>query len=233
MIPHTQTINPGVTVKAVCGDADDSVMSSFWSDLLVVEARPQGLGITDDVIIDRWWIYGGSKSQDQWLTAYATARKNGSSGSQFEVDALIAAQVDGDKIYFDFSAVDDPGPVAGRGGFEPDDARPLAVDGTALDPTDPSKVFDYWKFTEVKNLNPGPITAGDTSNTASQLQWLLRQDPGPSGRRGQLDLYVGENTTFTQPFLDLVETARTRSVTVNLFRENADAPNGFSRDLSF
>ena len=73
------------------------------------------------------------------------------------------------------------------------------------------------------SLNPGPITAGNSSNTASQLEWLLRQEPGPSGIRGELDLYVGENTTFTGPFLELVADARAEGVRVSLFREVSDS----------
>ena len=195
------------------------------------------LGIDNDTIIDRWRVYPGTLDADAWLDAYVRVRKSSFSGSAFERAALEAAGVNlqtARRPLFDFTSVGDPGQAASRGGFVPDNARALAADGTEFAPP---AAFDHWRFTEVKNLNSGPVTAGNSSNTASQLEWLLRQEPGPSGIRGELDLYVGENTTFTRPFLDLVRRARERGVEVRLFREqrpqNPSAPVSFEEDLSF
>ena len=178
------------------------------------------IGIPDDTVVDRWWIYGGSKSQDEWLAAYVQAHKNRTGGAVFEGDALVRAGIargSANKTYFDFSAVANSGPVASRPGFIPDHAQALAADGTDFLPP---KEFGQWKFVEAKDIN-GTLNAGDTSNVVSQIEWLRRQPQG-----GQFELYIGENTQLSGPLRESILSARAADdgfseVSVTVFRRDS------------
>ena len=160
------------------------------------------LAIANGTIVDHWRVYSGSLEQDAWLAAYVRIRKNSFSGTEFELAALAEAGVPvgaARRPSFDFTSIVDPGPVAGRSGFVPDHVEKIPLDGL---PVDESQDFIY-RFVEAKNLNTGPVTAGNTSNAASQIEWLRRQ---PNG--GIFDLYIGENTQLNGRFRELVLNAR-------------------------
>ena len=160
------------------------------------------LGIANETIRDHWRAYSGSFEQDAWLAAYVRIRKNSFNGSQFELDALAAAGVPAGtarRPLFDFNGVSDSAPVAGRDGFVPDHVEIIPLDDL---PVDETQDFIY-RFVEAKNLNSGPLAAGNTSNAASQIEWLRRQ---PNG--GRFELYIGENTEINGAFRELVLNAR-------------------------